>query len=346
MSLLFYSTQAGNPLVATLTINTVSGYASSNNLSSNSTINSLQTQYNILTNAYDSCGNNSYTNINSLSGIQFEPSTYCNPMPTMVVGNTPTVDATCLLHALQTNAANTAVSLSPQVQASLGLAQSTNQQDMQNSISQYTTNQCANVSSSNMANINDTVIESCNFEVVNDANANQSCQINSTQNLINNIATASAGQSNINTTYNMTWQDVLNMVYLSTGNNSIQIQSIVSQWNSQYNVLFYLTAQTLGKPINYSLTQNNQKIVLPSGGVLPTSPVTITFIQNQKTPTPTPVAPTVAPTPTTTTESFSSSSTTKTIIIIVVIVVVILLIWFILHMYKKHKSKNVVVIKQ
>lgn len=143
----------------------------------------------MLTSAYNSCGSANSTNIVTLSGIKFYPPADCKEDPEFTIGQTATVDATCLLSSLQDSAAQTASTLDSDAQAGLGFSTSSDVSKTKTSISEYTTNQCADVSSTNMADITDTEIRSCKFEVVQNATANQSCQINATQSAISDIAT-------------------------------------------------------------------------------------------------------------------------------------------------------------
>ncbi|AGF85233.1 IMV envelope protein [Moumouvirus goulette] len=147
---------------------------------------------NILNQAYNSCPSIGATNIVTLSGIKFEPPPDCNPPSSMTIGQTATIDSNCLLTSLQSSAAQTAAELSAEAKAGLGIAVSTNINDVKQSISNITKNTCANVSTTNNATIRDTVIKSCQFRVVQDAKENVSCQINSTQDLVSKIASSTA----------------------------------------------------------------------------------------------------------------------------------------------------------
>nr|QZX43049.1 myristoylated membrane protein [Mimivirus sp.] len=149
-------------------------------------------QNNILNQAYNTCPNIGTTNVIDLSGIKFEPPPDCNPPSEMIIGQTATVDANCLLTSLQSSAADIAAQLNAEAKAGLGIAVSTNINDVKNSINQITTNSCANVSTTNKATIKDTVIKSCKFQVIQDATLNVSCQINATQDLVSKIASNAA----------------------------------------------------------------------------------------------------------------------------------------------------------
>lgn len=150
-------------------------------------------------------------------------------------------------------------------------------------------------------------------------------------------------------TFQMTWQDVLNMVISLTNNNSIQVQYITSKWDSQYSTEMYIDAIVNNGNVIINLVGNNQKVLIPQG-ISPQSLVIIGFVQAGQTVVPlgpvpsqpVPVAPVTPTTPTSTTvEKFSGSSAAKTILIIAV---VIFIIWLIIHLIKKHKAKTEVIV--
>jgi len=161
---------------------------------------SVNTQKNInnmVQSDYNSCGNGSSGayNVVSLNGIQFDPPSTCPPNNSLQIGQTATVNATCLISALQSTAAQLASQLNATQQASLGFSFGYTNNVSTTDISNFISNQCQSYSSANIASINDTVIESCNFQIVQDATVNQSCQINATQDLINNISNLLTSQT-------------------------------------------------------------------------------------------------------------------------------------------------------
>jgi uncharacterized membrane protein len=128
----------------------------------------------------------------TIDGLQFYPpdgGKYCKPpYPTVSIGTTSTIDATCLLGSLQESALTMASSLNSQQLAGLGLSGSIDISDLQTDIATLTANKCGGTSSKSTVSITDTIIEACNFQVVSNATANQSCQINEVQKLMNDMA--------------------------------------------------------------------------------------------------------------------------------------------------------------
>ncbi|BCS83260.1 putative myristoylated membrane protein [Cotonvirus japonicus] len=149
----------------------------------------------IINKAYNSCPSIGSTNVVTLSGIQFDPPTNCNPEPVFEVGQTSTIDSKCLLTSLQSSVAEIAATLDAKAKAGLGISSSTNVNDISNNITQITKNKCANVSTTNRADITDTVIKSCQFEVIQNATENVSCQINATQALASKVAASATGSA-------------------------------------------------------------------------------------------------------------------------------------------------------
>lgn len=149
----------------------------------------------ILNEAYNSCPSIGTTNIVNLSGIKFLPPNNCNPPPSFTIGQTATVNATCLLSSLQKANAEAASKLNSDSKAGLGISVSTNINDVVNSVTNITKNTCAGVSTTNRADISDTVIRACKFQVVQDATQNVSCQINSAQDLASKIAAEASSQA-------------------------------------------------------------------------------------------------------------------------------------------------------
>lgn len=154
--------------------------------------NGQKTETNLLDAAYNSCGSNGSTTIVTVQGLQFYPpdgGKYCKPpYPTVQIGSTSTVDATCLLGSLQESALTMASSLNSQQLAGLGLSGSIDTTDIKTDIATLTANKCGGTSTNSTVSVTDTIIEACNFQVVANATANQSCQINAVQKLMNDMA--------------------------------------------------------------------------------------------------------------------------------------------------------------
>lgn len=165
-------------------------------MGASSSTNEQSVQNNIIDSAVANCNPVSASNSISLSGINYTQPADCPAGSTgLEINQAASVTATCLLSNLQSQAAQSANSLNASAKAGLGFSVSTNISDTANNISSYVDSQCSGVSSTNMANISDTNVRSCNFVIVQDATAQESCQINETQNVISNIAAASSASS-------------------------------------------------------------------------------------------------------------------------------------------------------
>lgn len=164
-------------------------------MGASSSTNKQTIQNNIIDSAVAQCKPVSASNSINLSGINFNPPADCPGGSNFNVSQASSVDATCLIGQLLSQAAQSTSSLDANAKAGLGFSVSTNVSETANNISSYVNSQCSGVSSSNMANISDTNIQSCNFVITQDATAQESCQINQTQNVISSIAAAASASS-------------------------------------------------------------------------------------------------------------------------------------------------------
>lgn len=169
------------------------------------------------------------------------------------------------------------------------------------------------------------------------------------------------------TSFNMTWQNFVNMVAAIENFPITQINYVQLSYNPS-NQSIVMIFGTSTQPI--TITGNNT-IIYPSGmpNLTAQTPLTITFgIGSAPVPIPPPPSPTpyipgipnipiaLTTTPTTSTpttststtststtsknnvvEKFSGSSTAKTIFIVIVVILLILLIW---HLWRKHTAKK------
>lgn len=137
--------------------------------------------------AASDCGTVKSTNINIMNHSVYDPPADCTPeQRQLTVDQSTSVDATCYLSALQSYSAETAVNLTEEQKAALGINADDSEVDIQNQIAINTTQACADVSTSNVNIINDTRINACGYIVTQNATANQNCQINATIDLLNN----------------------------------------------------------------------------------------------------------------------------------------------------------------
>lgn len=106
-----------------------------------------------------------------------------------VINQDVAVSADCYLASLQATAAKTAVSLTAEQQAAIGLNVSTDVGVYETELKNITEQHCTATEADNTAIVTDTRINACGFIVTQNATAYQNCVINSTIDVINNEAT-------------------------------------------------------------------------------------------------------------------------------------------------------------
>lgn len=142
----------------------------------------------LTTEAISNCGKTSASNITNISGLDFSSPPDCNPPSSFNLKSASLVNASCVITNLQTTAAKEAAKLNSKAQTGLGVAVTNSETDMQKSIEDKITAECGSLDSNNIVAIKDTKIRTCAFNLVNDATAKSSCEINNTQTLISDIA--------------------------------------------------------------------------------------------------------------------------------------------------------------
>jgi len=157
--------------------------------------NTQKIENNMYNTSYQKCGSTGAVNTAIVKGVTFEPPADCDPPSSFDINQASKVDAKCLLSSLQNAAAAVSSNMNAKAKAGLGFAVSTNVSDTKNNISNYTSQQCANASTTQTADVEDTIIKSCYFKIAQDATVNQQCQINATQATIAKIASKQAASS-------------------------------------------------------------------------------------------------------------------------------------------------------
>jgi len=140
-----------------------------------------------ISNAYNKCASANATNNIYFQDVNFTAPDDCHPASTITFSQLASVDSNCVLQNLQTSAAELAANLNSETQAGLGLSASNNQINVQNQIQENTYNSCANQSASNSATLKDVNIKACNAVFVQNASAKTACQINNTQDMLQQI---------------------------------------------------------------------------------------------------------------------------------------------------------------
>lgn len=151
----------------------------------------------LIQSAYNSCPTVGSVNVLEIKNAKILAPPGCNPPGgTFKSDQVNTVDAHCVLNALQSNISDAAAKLNSQSQAGLlGLSSSENIADFSTSLANYTSNKCEGKSSSNMAKITDTEIRMCDVQFVQNATEKVSCEINATQDVASKVANTSDSDS-------------------------------------------------------------------------------------------------------------------------------------------------------
>lgn len=158
-------------------------------VSTTSAVTKLESE--IINKAYNECPHSSATNIVSLNGVKFYPPPDCVPPSDFTLRAASTVNAECVISNLQDGAAKEAANLSAPAQTGLGVAVSKSVSDVKSSIKNIVDNKCGTADTKNLISLTDTEIKSCKLNLITDASAKEVCVINSTQEIINDIATRS-----------------------------------------------------------------------------------------------------------------------------------------------------------
>jgi hypothetical protein len=107
--------------------------------------------------------------------------------PGINIVQTSDSNASCLIQDFVEQAANLASNLSNDAKAGLGISLSANIQDIQEHFQQNITNQCAGVQSSQDINMSGTTIIGCATNIIQTNDANDTCQINASQLVLNDV---------------------------------------------------------------------------------------------------------------------------------------------------------------
>lgn len=147
---------------------------------------------NELNQAYNSCPAVSANNYADITNVVFNAPTQCGANSNFGINLNAGVTALCAITNTQQALASilSAQSAAAIAGMNLGFTVSSNQNTTLANLNNSVTNSCSTVSSSNNALISDTKISACNFHFVENANANESCQINNTQAIAAQIQTS------------------------------------------------------------------------------------------------------------------------------------------------------------
>lgn len=151
---------------------------------------------NLQTSAIQGCPATTASNTINLSGLNYTEPAWCPAnSPGINIQQVSEIDAQCFLGNLQSSVAQSVAQMDATAQAGLGLSASTNKSDIQNQISQKTTQTCAGQSTSNAVIGPGAVVSACQLQIFQNANDNNICQINATQNLADQVAVKQAAMA-------------------------------------------------------------------------------------------------------------------------------------------------------
>lgn len=144
----------------------------------------------ISTTAINSCPSSQASNYFSANNITYTCPDGCPPEDCVFeVDQTATVDAACYITALQQTAAQQLSNVSQDTKSAIGLNLSYTATDIQTQLSNTVINECGDVPNTvnNQVVLTNADINACGMFIIQNATDNQICQINATQDIINNV---------------------------------------------------------------------------------------------------------------------------------------------------------------
>lgn len=144
---------------------------------------------NITNTALNSCEQVSTSNLTIINDVDYVAPPGCEGSDSAFELNQGiSVNADCYLASLQKTAAESAVSLTEEQKAAIGINVSTDVTSYQTDIQNITSNYCTEIGSDNTAIINNTRINACGMIITQNATAQQNCEINATIDVVNQQA--------------------------------------------------------------------------------------------------------------------------------------------------------------
>lgn len=153
---------------------------------------------NMLNSAYQGCATGKAVNEAYIKNFKLKTPSWCKDIPGftgVTFDQSSSVDANCMVGALQNSVAEVAQKLSAKAQAGLGFAVATNIQATRQNIENYVNQSCTDQISDNKVDWENVDLETCNFRVVQGATVHSNCQLNTTQQLAAKVAVEMAAES-------------------------------------------------------------------------------------------------------------------------------------------------------
>lgn len=156
------------------------GASASSNLQEEST--------NAISNTFQTCATGGVTDITNISGIKYRAPKGC-VNPKFTIDQAATLDAKCVLGAIQKNTADLLSKVDSKTVAGLGISVSSDVQKNASNIEAYLKQKCDEKAVGNITNLTNSSISGiCDFNIIQNGTAKEICDINATQDLISKIS--------------------------------------------------------------------------------------------------------------------------------------------------------------
>ncbi len=134
----------------------------------------------VINESYNKCPSTTAINQASIKNVVFQPMDTCTSS-TFNIDQSASVDATCLISAMQESLASVINKMDTTAKAGIGYANAKSNVEINNILKNKIENECSGASPTNIANVQDTIIRACDFKIIQNATAKQACQIGALQ---------------------------------------------------------------------------------------------------------------------------------------------------------------------
>lgn len=134
----------------------------------------------VINESYNKCPSTTAINQADIKYVIHQPMDTC-VSSSFNIDQSASVDATCLITAMQENLAKVINEMDTKAKAGIGYANAKSDVEIKNILKNKIDNECGNVSPTNKANIQDTIVRACDFKIIQNANAKSACQIGAMQ---------------------------------------------------------------------------------------------------------------------------------------------------------------------
>lgn len=134
----------------------------------------------VINESYNKCPSTTAINQADIKYVIHQPMDTC-VSSSFNIDQSASVDATCLITAMQESLAKVINEMDTKAKAGIGYANAKSDVEIKNILKNKIDNECGNVSPTNKANIQDTIARACDFKIIQNANAKSACQIGAMQ---------------------------------------------------------------------------------------------------------------------------------------------------------------------